>query len=146
MMMIRKRAPSGERPSCVFEIGEETLRPRDPGKRERGTIGRRTREATGECESRLRQDRTKVLFHLLRRLVVEGFSPVLNQQRIRRCGDIERLAKTAERKRPWILGCLRRDEQIDIAHQIEMLKPVIQYVHGASEPALSNPPCEISAR
>ena len=41
---------------------------------------------------------------------------------------------------------LGRHEQIDVAHQIEMLKPVVQHVHRASEPALGDAAGHVAAR
>ena len=68
------------------------------------------------------------------------------QQRIRGCRCIERFAKPAERQCASVFGIIRRNQQIDVAHQVEMLKAIIEHMDRAAEPCFGQSPCHVSAR
>ena len=107
MMIARTTRRPVSLPAGLFEIGEETLGPRDAGKRKRGPVGGRTGDASGKFE----RDRhlqiappgaaSSVLCGRAQALLRP--QPVSTSNGIRRAGRIERLAKPAERQRARVV-------------------------------------------
>jgi hypothetical protein len=59
-----------------------------------------------------------------------------HDQGIRRAGGVQRLPQAAERQQRFVQVRLRYHQQVDVARQLEMLKPIVKEMHRAAELAL----------
>ena len=57
---------------------------------------------------------------------------------------VEPLAQTSGRHRPILQVVFGDEQQIDVARQLEVLKPIVEQVDGGAEPALGEPAGQIA--
>jgi hypothetical protein len=148
-VVVAELDDAGDFPADRQDVRDEAIRSGDAGHDEHLGPGRHDHRIARLGDVARRPDGPR---HAEHRRDPEGAADPLgggvvargDQRGVRHRRGADALAQPPGRHRLILKVVLGDEQQIDVARQLEMLKAVVQHVHGGAEPAFRQPPRQIA--